>query len=167
MTPHPRRLTHLFLAVLAAVSLVAAACGDDDGATVREIGGDADGSTSGSSSGSASGSASTPASASGSGSSVAPGDELPAGDGGYDYASNVDAHRRVVADICGIGDLLDAGDFDAVATIYREGGNSVNRGSPCRFLSMRKITNLLCRPGRMSIRRPGGRSPRRRPGSGR
>ncbi|MEM9566357.1 MAG: FEA1-related lipoprotein, partial [Actinomycetota bacterium] len=56
------------------------------------------------------------------------------GDGGYDYASNVDSHRLVVADLCPIGDLLDAGDFAAVETIYREGVNSVNSSGSMRSL---------------------------------
>ncbi len=146
---HPSRLVRPLLGGFAAFSLlVAAGCGDD-GATVRELSSDDGADDSGSSSsasasGSASGSASAPASASGSGSSVAAGDELPAADGGYEYASNVDAHRRVVADICGIGDLLDAGDFEAVATIYREGGNSVNSDG-----SIRTIAGFATAEGRL------------------
>jgi hypothetical protein len=54
------------------------------------------------------------------------------GDGGYDYASDVAAHRLVVADLCPIGDLLDAGDFTAVETIYRDGVNSVNADGSVR-----------------------------------
>jgi len=56
-------------------------------------------------------------------------------DGGYEYASNVDAHRRVVADICGIGDLLDAADFQAVNDIYRNGKNSVNSDGSIRTIA--------------------------------
>ena len=56
------------------------------------------------------------------------------GDGGYEYASNVDSHRLVVADICGIGDLLDAGDFAAVDDIYRNGENSVKSDGSIRTI---------------------------------
>ncbi len=56
------------------------------------------------------------------------------GDGGYEYASNVDSHRLVVADICGIGDLLDAGDFAAVEDIYRNGKNSVKSDGSIRTI---------------------------------
>ena len=110
--------------VIAALALIAASCGSDDGATVREVGSDA-------------GSASASGSASGSGSASAPADtgsSTASGDGGYDYASNVDAHRLVVADLCEIGDLLDAGDFEAVATIYRDGVNSVNSDGSVRSI---------------------------------
>lgn len=116
--------------LLAAFGLLAAACGSDDGATVREIGAEGDGeSTSESSSASASGSASASAPAS-DGQTAA----TATGDGGYEYASNVDAHRLVVADICGIGELLDAGDFAAVETIYRDGVNSVNSDGSVRSI---------------------------------
>lgn len=55
-------------------------------------------------------------------------------DGGYAYASNVDSHVLVVQDICGIGDLLDAGDFDAVAAIYSDGINSVKSDGSIRSI---------------------------------
>ncbi len=122
------------IGVLAALALAASACGEDDGAAVRQIGADgeviSDASGSGSGSGAGSGS--------GSGSASAPADvsaEATGDDGGYEYASNVDAHRLVVADICGIGDLLDVGDFDAVAAVYREGGNSVNSDGSIRTIA--------------------------------
>ena len=115
------------LSLLLAFTLVAAACGGDDGATVRNLSED-DGSTSASASGSGSGSASAPAA---DGADAA---ETSA-DGDYEYASNVDAHRQVVVDICPVGDLLDAGDFDAVATIYTEGGNSVNSDGSIRTIA--------------------------------
>lgn len=121
------------LGFFAALAFLASACSSgDDGATVREIGAsDDDGagnsaSASGSSSASASGSSSAPAS----GGEVEPS----AGDGGYEYASDVDAHRLVVADLCGIGDLLDIGDFEAVAAIYRDGVNSVNDDGSVRSI---------------------------------
>ncbi len=82
-----------------------------------------------SASGTHTGSASASASAPADGSS----DSAP-GDGGYEYASNVDSHRLVVADICGIGDLLDAGDFAAVEAIYRDGENSVKSDGSIRTI---------------------------------
>ena len=66
------------------------------------------------------------------------------GDGGYEYASNVDSHRLVVADICGIGDLLDAGDFAAVEDIYRNGVYSVKSDG-----SIRTIGGFAARDDRM------------------
>lgn len=112
-----------------ALALAAGACSSsDDGATVRDLGAEeaeAEGSTSASAS--SSGSASAPAST---GETT-----LGAADGGYEYASNVDAHRMVVADLCPIGDLLDAGEFDSVATIYTEGGSSVNSDGSVRTIA--------------------------------
>ncbi len=141
------------------VVLVAASCsGTDDGAAVREINegsesvsasasgtGSASGSASASASGSASatatgtgtGSASATGTGTGSASASAPADGSSAaspGDGGYEYASNVDSHRLLVADICGIGDLLDAGDFAAVEDIYRNGENSVKSDGSIRTI---------------------------------
>ena len=95
------------LGLVFAFALVAASCGDD-GASVREVGSASSSSGSGSGSGSSSASASASAPASGSssssgsasGSSSAPAkggaevtDDATAGEGGYDYASNVDNHR--------------------------------------------------------------------------
>ena len=77
------------------------------------------------------------ASATGSASASAPAgasSESSPGDGGYEYASNVDSHRLLVADICGIGDLLDAGDFAAVEDIYRNGENSVKSDGSIRTI---------------------------------
>ncbi|MEM9036039.1 MAG: FEA1-related lipoprotein [Actinomycetota bacterium] len=155
-----RRSSRTLLAVLAALTLFLAACGDDDGSESGSSSASGSGSSSGSESGSASGSESGSASASGSGSSSGSGsgsasasssgsgsasasasapaeaEEMAAtpGDGGYDYASNVDSHRLVVLDLCGIGDLLDAGDFAAVETIYRDGVNSVRSDGGIRSL---------------------------------
>lgn len=131
---YTRTWTRLAAALLTVI-LVAAACGNDDGATVRDLGsqdssGSASGSGSGSASGSGSGSSSGSASAPSSGTVTSAGD-----DGGYEYASDVSAHRLVVADLCPIGDLLDAGDFDAVATIYRDGGSSVNSDGSVRTIA--------------------------------
>lgn len=123
-------------ALVAAVALTLTACGGDDGAEVRDLG--AADETSVSASASGSGSASGSASASGSGSASAPassGDSATTtGDGGYEYASNVDAHRLVVADLCPIGDLLDGGDFAEVEAIYRDGVNSVNSDGSVRSI---------------------------------
>lgn len=116
--------------LLAAFGLLAAACGSDDGAAVRELGAETDGESGESASASASGSASASAPASDTDAAT----ESTTGDGGYEYASNVDAHRLVVADICGIGDLLDAGDFEAVEAIYRDGVNSVNSDGTVRSI---------------------------------
>lgn len=111
------------IAVVAALSLGAAACGTDDGATVSEIPNE-----------------SAEASASGSASSgvAADGDaESTDADGGYDYASDVSAHRLVVADICAISDALPTDaeiDFEAIATIYSDGVNSVNSDGSIRSI---------------------------------
>ena len=122
-----RVLRWRLLALIVVAALVMAACvGGDDGAGVREVGESE--SDSASAAGSSSASASAPAS--GGGAVEATGD-----DGGYVYASNVDSHRLVVADLCGIGDLLDAGDFDGVATIYREGVNSVTGDGSVRTIA--------------------------------
>lgn len=125
--------------LLAALALLMAACGSDDGATVRDLGADegtdsaSDGSDASSSGGSAS--ASAPASGSDSADGGGDGSESSAGDGGYEYASNVDAHRLVVADICPIGELLDAADFAAVEALYRDGGSSVNSDGSVRTIA--------------------------------
>ncbi len=136
-----QRVRSTAVAAIVAVVLLAAACsGSDDGAAVREIGGSSgssSGSASGSGSGSGSASASGIASGSASGSAAAvtgSASEATPADGGYAYASNVNAHRLVVADICGIGDLLDASDFAAVADIYRNGKNSVNSDGSVRTI---------------------------------
>ena len=142
-------------AVLAATALMAASCsGTDDGAAVREIGESSDsvsvpgsasgsasasgtGSASASGTGSASASATHAGSASASASASAPAgnnSESTPGDGGYEYASNVDSHRLVVSDICGIGDLLDAGDFAAVEAVYRDGEHSVKSDGSIRTI---------------------------------
>ena len=152
------------IAALVVVLVAASCSGTDDGAAVREINdgsesvsasASASGSASGSASASASGSASATATGTGSASATgtgsasatgtgtgsasasAPADGSSAaspGDGGYEYASNVDSHRLLVADICGIGDLLDAGDFAAVEDIYRNGENSVKSDGSIRTI---------------------------------
>ena len=120
-----RRTWGVLIAVFAAVALFAASCsGDDDGSEVREIG-ESSGSVSVSASGSGSGSASATGMAS---------DDMTPGDGGYEYASNVDTHRLVVSDVCPIGDLLDAGEFAAVEKIYRDGVNSVKSDGSVRSI---------------------------------
>ena len=122
------------LGAVMSLMLFAAACGDDDSNSgVTELGSGSSGSGSGSGLGSGSGSSS--GSASSSGSSSAPAELGVTGeDGGYAYASNVDSHVLVVQDICGIGDLLDAGDFDAVAAIYSDGINSVKPDGSIRSI---------------------------------
>lgn len=113
---------------VATLLVVLAACGSDDGATVRDLGADGSASASGSASGSSSGSASGPA-PSASGTSEA--------DGGYDYASDVSSHRLLVADICEVNELLDADpiDFEAVGDLYRNGKNSVKADGSVRTLA--------------------------------
>ena len=142
-----RGLANTGLIVLAAAVVVISACGGDDGATVREIGDSSESVSavpieSGSAAASGSASASGPAAASTSAPSTSEGASTPA-DGGYEYASNVDSHRLVVAGICGIGDLLDAGDFAAVEDIYRNGKNSVTSDG-----SIRTIGDFAARDGR-------------------
>ncbi|MEZ5279212.1 MAG: FEA1-related lipoprotein [Acidimicrobiales bacterium] len=118
--------SRLRLASALVVSVLAlAACSGDDGATVRDLGSE-DSSASGSTSRSSSASASAP-----SGSDVGSDEE----DGGYAYASNVSAHRMLVADLCPLGDLLDAGEFEAVAALYRDGGSSVNSDGSVRTIA--------------------------------
>ena len=153
--PNARRAA----AIIAAVGILGAACSSDDdsssdsaAASEVEDGSDSasasdsasssgSSSASGTSSGSGSGSSSGSASGSGSGSSSASApaeEELAAtpGDGGYDYASNVDSHRLVVDDVCLIKDLLDVEpiDYDEIETIYRDGVNSVNSDGSIRAI---------------------------------
>jgi len=116
----------LLLAIGCTLALLVSACGGgDDGAEVRELGSDG-GSTSASA-----GSASSSASSSG----VSPADTVDTpGDGGYEYASNVDSHRLVVADICDIAEAVDDFDWDTVETLYRDGKNSVNSDGSVRTI---------------------------------
>ncbi len=138
--PAVPRVRKSIVATCTALALLGAACGTDDGAGVNDVGGDD--STAESASGSASSGESGSASGSGSGSASAPADDgatdapddATSEDGGYEYASNVDSHRLVVADLCGIGDLLDAGDFPAVEAVYRDGVNSVNSDGTIRSI---------------------------------
>ena len=130
------------LAVVTALSLGAASCGTDDGATVSEIVDESPEaeSTSASASGSASGSASSSGSSSASASAPADADgeeTTTTGDGGYEYASNVDAHRLVVGDVCMINDALPTDaeiDFEAIEAIYRDGVSSVNSDGSIRSI---------------------------------
>lgn len=116
-------LIRLIAAVLS-LALVATACGSgDDGAVVRDLGAEA---------GDDAGLSST--SSSNSGVAVADTVRDAAGDGGYEYASNVDGHRLVVADICEIATALDEGDFETSKTIYAEGKNSVNSDGSIRSI---------------------------------
>jgi len=140
MKTNPSRVAARVLAL----SLLAAACGSDgsDGRTSEEPAGVSEitdpGSENSNGSASASASASAPASGSGSASALAEGDGTPtAGDGGYEYVSDVSSHRLVVDDICAINELLpsdDEIDWDAVDTLYREGGASVNSDGSIRSI---------------------------------
>ena len=122
------------IAITGALAVGAAACGTDDGASVTNLA-EGDGSVSASS---GSGSGSSSASASASGPSEDDGGAVTVGDGGYEYVSDVDSHRLVVADICEVSDALPSDaeiDFDAVAAIYRDGGNSVNSDGSIRTVA--------------------------------
>ncbi len=134
MSTTPR--TNRILAAALATGLLLAACGDDDGEAVREIGVEdgASASGSGSGSGSASGVASGSGSSSGSGVTS---DGVTEGDGGYDYVSDVSSHRLVTEDVCALKDALDADpvDFDGAADAYREGGASVGGDGSVRTLA--------------------------------
>lgn len=58
------------------------------------------------------------------------------GDGGYEYATDVSAHRLVVEDVCDIKELLDVDPiaYDDIEAVYTEGGNSVNSDGSVRTL---------------------------------
>ena len=127
------------IGALFAFSFLVAACGDDDGAAVREIG--SNGSESVSASASSSGSSSSSAVASASSSAPAEASESGevgdfGGDNGYEYASDVSSHRLVVDDICEINELLGADtiDFGAVKAIYVDGKNSVKSSGEVRTI---------------------------------
>ena len=125
------------IGALFAFSFLVAACGDDDGAAVREIG--SNGSESVSASASSSGSSSSSASASSSAPSEAPESGVVGdfgSDNGYEYASDVSSHRLVVDDICEINELLGADtiDFGAVKAIYVDGKNSVKSDGSVRTI---------------------------------
>lgn len=59
------------------------------------------------------------------------------GDGGYEYATDVSAHRLVVEDVCDIKDLLDQDPiaYDDIGAVYVEGGNSANSDGSVRTLA--------------------------------
>jgi len=118
------------LALVAVVAVVLSACVGDQGGEVRDLGADGTSTGSGSASGSGSGSGSASASAS------APSEETP-GDGGYEYATDVSAHRLVTLDVCEIKDLLDQESLDlaAIETVYADGVNSVNADGSVRSLA--------------------------------
>ena len=126
------------LTLIAALAMVLAACGGDDGGEVRDLGADgtSSGSASGSASGTASGTGSGSSSGSASGSASEPSETTP-NDGGYEYASDVSAHRLVTLDVCEIKDLLEQEpiDYTAIETIYTEGKSSVNADGSVRSLA--------------------------------
>lgn len=135
------RLRTVATAMSLSVALLLGACATDDGATVREIGTEDGSSSSSSGSASGSGSASAPASGSGSasgtaGDGTAPEVEQVDADGGYTYASDVNAHRLVVRDVCVINELRSADpiDYDAIREIYTDGVHSVNSDGSVRSL---------------------------------
>lgn len=133
-------------AVALSLVLLATACGEDDGATVRDLGGessgssDADGSSSASASGSGSASASASAPSGSSSGSATAGDGSGAAvdeEGGYTYASDVTAHRQVTLDVCDVKEILDTDpiDFAAARAVYEDGEHSVNDDGSVRTLA--------------------------------
>jgi len=122
MQPLLHKKRYVFFLVIGTVASALSGCGSDDGATVRNLG-EADGSSS------QSGSSSAPATAGPTGDATA--------DGGYDYASDVSAHRLVVNDICEIALLIGADeiDFESAADIYQNGSNSINSDGSVRTLA--------------------------------
>ena len=142
--------------LVALVAVLAAACGNDDGGQVRQIGGE-NGSVSGSASafGSGSVSASGVASASGTGSAPATGSAsgspsassagsesdpaaITAPFGGYTPVSAVSTHANVVLDICEISAALpkDAPiNYGDVKQIYEDGVNSVKSDGSIRTIA--------------------------------
>jgi hypothetical protein len=127
-----RRRQTAVIGIALAVAIVLAACGSDDGATVRDLGAEETAADSGSASGSASASAPASGSAPASDSASSIGS-----DGGYHYATDVSSHRLITVDVCEIAALLDADeiDYDAVESIYREGRNSVDSDGSVRTLA--------------------------------
>lgn len=112
------RPLHRFAALLLALAMSLAACATESDTGTDTGTGTATGSGSASATGTADDSAATDA------------------DGGYAYASNVDAHRLVVNDICEVNELLDADeiDFAAVSELYENGKNSVNSDGSVRSI---------------------------------
>ena len=57
-------------------------------------------------------------------------------DGGYTYATDVPDHRLLVLDMCDINAQLDMDsiDFDAISSIYRDGGNAVKGDGSIRTI---------------------------------
>ncbi len=118
--------------------LLIAGCSSDDGATVRNLA-EEDAPTADGSASSAGGSSSAGASAPADGSTdvdLAAGEAVD-GEGGYDYASDVTAHRQVTLDVCEIKELLDAEtpDFDAASSVYTDGEHSINSDGSVRTLA--------------------------------
>lgn len=125
------------IAIVLALSVSSAACGTDDGASVRDLAGAGAASAAGPASGSGSGSGLASGSGSGSASAVADRETGMLALGEYEPVSDVSAHALVSADVCAINELLDAEtiDFDAVRAGYRDGGASVNADGSVRTLA--------------------------------
>ena len=60
--------------------------------------------------------------------------DLDAEDGGYEYASNVDNHRKLMGDVCDIKDLSGAYDWDGVKDIYENGEHAEKSDGSYRTL---------------------------------
>ena len=146
----PGRSWMRVLVLVAVVALLGAACAQDDGGEVRQIGGEK-GSVSGSASASASGSASGIASASGvaSPTASASASASPSGSGpdaasvtaplgGYAPVSDVSSHAKVVLDVCEINALLPKDipiDYAEVEKLYVGGKNSVKGDGSVRTIA--------------------------------
>lgn len=140
---------HRVVVGLTVAALGLAACGQDDGAQVRNIGGDGasiSGSASGTHTGSASGThtgsgahtGSGSATHTGSGSATAATDGgASAGLGGYNPVSDVASHADITRDVCEVNRLLDSEpiEFEAVEAIYREGEHSTTVDGSRRTLA--------------------------------
>tara|TARA_B100000287_G_scaffold423351_1_gene466512 strand:+ start:2445 stop:4127 length:1683 start_codon:yes stop_codon:yes gene_type:complete len=59
---------------------------------------------------------------------------LPASDGGYEYASNVDDQRMLIQDVCEVKQLTTTHNWTAINDIYVEGANSKNSDGSNRTL---------------------------------
>ena len=60
--------------------------------------------------------------------------DLDSGDGGYEYASNVDNHRMLMGDVCDIKDLSGEHDWAGVSDIYENGKHAEKSDGSYRTL---------------------------------
>ena len=71
-------------------------------------------------------------------------------DGGYTYASNVDNHRSLMADMCDIKAHANAGEWTAAKGIYTNGKNSAKSGG--RLRSLKGFSSANANPGSEKMR---------------